>query len=123
MITNSGSLISCVAVQYEAHDYILAVTRVDKRDGGLSCSNSQRTTQFGGDCSCVRLNGSTSSHSGGTKAVHAFCPVHPTVAIQDETRVKAVQAGATGSLVAIMQSCQDAIFQVRCNAEQILSMA
>ncbi len=34
------------------------------------------------------------------------------VAFQDETRVKAIQAGAAESLVIIMQSCQEAIFQV-----------
>ncbi len=36
-----------------------------------------------------------------------------TAAFQDETRAKAVQAGAGSSLVAIMESCQHAIFQVR----------
>ncbi len=34
------------------------------------------------------------------------------VTFQDETRVKAIQAGAAESLVIIMQSCQEAIFQV-----------
>jgi hypothetical protein len=56
-------------------------------------------------------------------AVHNFRPVQPTVAFQDETRVKAVQAGATDSLVAIMQSCQDAVFQARYNMAQNLSMS
>jgi hypothetical protein len=34
------------------------------------------------------------------------------IAFQDETRVKAVQAGVANSLVTIMQSCQEVIFQV-----------